>query len=57
MCIRQKVISMGCYFPPAGTDGGSAATCRPGGGQAGDGRNASRNDPLIQRADVRSSMV
>ena len=23
-CIRQKVMSMGCYFPPAGTDGGFA---------------------------------
>ena len=59
-CIRQKVMSMGCYFPPASTDGGFAvcafidntmnATCRPGGRPAGDGRNAPRNDPLIQRA-------
>ena len=48
----------GSYFPAAGMDGGFAmctfidntmnATCRPGGGP--DGRNAPRNDPLIQRA-------
>ena len=58
--IRQQVVSMGCYFPSAGTEGGFAvcafidntmnATCRPGGGPARDGKSAPRNDPLIQQA-------
>lgn len=58
--IRQVVVSMGCYFPPAGSDNGFAvaafidntmnATCRPAGGPARDGKNAPRNDRFIQQA-------
>jgi hypothetical protein len=58
--IRQVVVSLGCYFPPAGSDLGFAeaafidntmnATCRPAGGPARDGKNAPRNDRFIQQA-------
>lgn len=58
--IRMRLATMGCYFLPPGTDGGfnifgfidntMNATCRPGGGPARDGKNAPRNDPLIQQA-------
>ena len=58
--IRVRLASMGCHFLPAGTPGGFRifgfidntmnATCRPAGGPARDGKNAPRNDPLIQRA-------
>ena len=58
--IRDKCVEKGCYFPDARSPGGLRvaafidntmnATCRPGGGPARDGRDAPRNDPLIQRA-------
>ena len=58
--IRLRLASMGCPFLPPGAEGGfnifgfidntMNATCRPGGGPARDGRDAPRNDPLIQRA-------
>ena len=58
--IRDKCNYKGCYFPDSRSPGGLRvcgfidntmnATCRPGGGPARDGRDAPRNDPLIQRA-------
>ena len=58
--IRDKCLDKGCHFPDARSPGGLRvaafidntmnATCRPGGGPARDGRDAPRNDPLIQRA-------
>ena len=58
--IQQKLLQLGCEFPPPGTPGGFCifssvdntlnAACRPGGGPRRDGINAPRNDPLIQRA-------
>ena len=58
--IRNKCLDKGCLFPNAREEEGLRvagfidntmnATCRPGGGPARDGRDAPRNDPLIQRA-------
>lgn len=58
--IRNKCFEKGCPFPDSTAPGGFRvagfidntmnATCRPGGGPARDGRDAPRNDPLVQRA-------
>ena len=58
--IRNKVLSLGCFFPLPCSDGGfnvcgsidntMNATCRPDGGPCRDGTNAPRNAPPIQRA-------
>jgi hypothetical protein len=58
--IRKKMENLGSIFPSAYEENGfnifgfidcnCLVTCRPGGGPVTDGRNAGRNDPLIQRA-------
>jgi hypothetical protein len=57
--IREKLDSMGCYFPPANEGGFNIVgfidntvveTCRPGGGPTRPGLNAPRHDNEIQQA-------
>jgi hypothetical protein len=60
--LLKVVVSLGCYFPPAGSDLGFAvaafidntmnATCRPSGGPARDGKNVPRNDRFINKHGI-----